>query len=137
MGDVVDEIEAADVLRFEQIPRVALLLPVHRHQQVAPLDLGLFRGLGVNEGPLDDAVKTQGLLRLLVRALRQRLHAGLEELLELVPQSVEVAAAVDDGVAGALVLEQHPQQMLDADELVPPALGLVERRLQHRFPGSW
>ena len=63
----------------------------------------------MNEGSLDDAVKTQGLLRLLLHALRQRLHPRLEELLELAPQPVEVAAAVDDGVAGALVLEQHPQ----------------------------
>ena len=107
VGDVVDEVEAADVLGFQQVAGVALLLTVHGHQQVAALDLGLLRGLGVNEGALDDTVKAQGLLRLLLRPLGQRLQAALEELFQLVPQAVEVAAAVEDDFAGVAVVEQH------------------------------
>ena len=69
---------------LQQVPRVALLLSEHGHQQVAPLDLLLLRGLGVDEGALDDAVEAQGLFRVLVHAVRERPPcARLEELIQL------------------------------------------------------
>ena len=49
-----------------------LALAIHRHQQVAAVDVGLARALHVHRRPLQRAPEAGGLLRLALGAFRQR-----------------------------------------------------------------
>ena len=57
MGDVVDDIEAINALRFEEVHRLAFLLTENRDQHVGAGDLLLARGLYVKHCTLQDALK--------------------------------------------------------------------------------
>ena len=68
---------------------------------------------------LQNPVKAERLVRLLVHAFRESIHLSVEKLVERFPEPIDITAAIDDGSTGILVLQQGIKQMLQRDVFVP------------------
>src|SRR5690606_25009493 len=113
-------------------------LGVEGDQQVGAGDLGLAGSLDVEHRALQDSTDADRLLDLaLVGELG---YVLLEELLELGAEPLDVGVAAGQHLAGAGIVEQREQQVLESDVLVtpPPGVfdggveGLAKFRTQHR-----
>ena len=60
VGDVIDDIDAGDVLELQEIHRLALLLAEDRHQHIGPRDFLAPGGLHVKHRSLEHALEPQG-----------------------------------------------------------------------------
>jgi hypothetical protein len=64
MGNIIDHIQAANVLTVEQEHRLGVLLAEERDQDIRPRNLLLASGLDMEDSPLQDTLKTDGRLGL-------------------------------------------------------------------------
>ncbi len=67
MGDVVDHIDASNILLLEQMNRLAFLFTEYRNQNIGPRYFLASRGLHVKHGSLQDTLETQGGLSIAIR----------------------------------------------------------------------
>jgi hypothetical protein len=97
VGDVVDDVEARDVLLVEQVHRMALLLAEDRDQHVGDADFLLAARLHVEHGPLQHALEAQRRLHLAVLAGLELRRGSVDVVDELVGAAADVAAAGASG----------------------------------------
>jgi hypothetical protein len=135
MGDVVDDIDARDVLLLQQVHRLALLFAEQRDQHIGARHLVAPRGLHVKHRALQHALEAErGLGLALGILLRNHRRRGLDEFRQLAAQLDHVRAAGPQHLARGIVVQQRQQQVLDRHELVStrprPLEGGVEIKLQ-------
>ena len=128
VGDDLEELEALDARLAEVIGGVVALLVVEGDEDVGDLDLFLARGLGLEDGALDDALEARGLHRLGVLDLGDLLlEVGLHapsELLHVGLAGLEYGADLLEG-------EGRVKDMLRGQVLVVPELRLVVRGIEN------
>ena len=123
MRYVVQQAVPRDALFLEEKGREGLRLVEQGDQHIADLQLGLLRRRGVPDGPLEHALESLGLHRLLVI---DRGNVLFEKSLDLLYQVVDVAPAHPDDIPAEVVVQRRIQDMLGREVLVPPRLGLLE-----------
>lgn len=130
MGNVVDHIQAGDVLLAEQIDRVGILLAENRHQDIGAGHFLLAGSLHVEHGSLQNALEAQSGLRFPRHPGRNGGHGVGDEIVQLLAQALQVdaAGAQDTGTGG--IVQHGEQQMLHGDELVLVHVGVAKRRIQ-------
>ena len=104
--------------RAEQEHRVALLLAEDRHQHVDDADFLLAARLHVEHRALQHALEAQRRLHLALLARARRGVIGLDVLLEIRLEPLEIGAAAPQHLAHLGRIEDREQQVLDRQELV-------------------
>lgn len=125
MRDVIDHVQAGDVLLVEEVDRVAVLLAEDRHQHVRAGDLLLAAGLHVVDRALQHSLEAQRGLRVAVDVLGQHRHRGGDGLLQVGAQALEIHAACLEHGFGRWVVEQRQQQVFDRHVLVTRLAGAL------------
>ena len=116
--DVVDDVEPGDVLSIEEVHRLGLAFAEDRDEHVGAGDLLLARGLHVEDRALEDALESEGGLRLAFVLRREHRRVLVEIPRERSAQLLDVDPARAKHFPGGGVVEQGEQQMLDGHELV-------------------
>src|SRR5690625_4941491 len=94
MGDVIYRINPGHTLLFQEINRLALLLGEYCHQYVGASHFVLARRLHVEYGTLQYALEAQRWLCFtLTLLIRNERRGGVDEILQVGPQLVEVGPA--------------------------------------------
>ena len=127
MSDVIDNIDAGDVLKLQEIDRLALLFAEDRDQNIGPGDFLASGGLDVEHGPLQDPLKAEGGLGFpLLRILGKHGGSAIDELREFAPKPVDIRPHRAKHRAGCGIVEERQKQVLDGHEFVPLPPGLAE-----------
>ncbi|MNV54690.1 hypothetical protein D3C71_1468960 [compost metagenome] len=140
MGQIIDHVQTGHVLLVEVIDRVRLLLAEDRHQHVGAGDLLLAGGLHVVDGALQHPLEAQRGLGVAAIVFGQDRHRGVDRLLQLGAQALEVGARSLQHGLGGCVFKQGQQQMFNRHVFVtgfPGALvaltnGLLEVFTEHK-----
>ena len=82
---------------------------------------------------LDHALQHRGQHRLDVRVLRQFLECLLQEVVELLLEHLDVAAARAHGHRRVTIVQQREQQMFERHVLVTPFDSLADGELERRL----
>jgi hypothetical protein len=112
---------------------VALALGEDRDQHVGAGHFLAARGLHVNHGALDDALKARGRLRVLAAIGDQIFEFGLEIVDEAAAQLVEIDAASAHHGRCIGVVDQRQQQMFERRVLVVTLVRDRQRAMQGLF----
>ncbi|MCY1410751.1 hypothetical protein D3C76_1354550 [compost metagenome] len=106
MSDVVHHIDSGHALLLEQKDGLALLFTENRHQHVGASDFTLARALYVKDSTLQDTLETQGWLGFAILVVEgDQWRGGVDELLQVVLEFVEVGAACTQHGGGCLVIQ--------------------------------
>jgi hypothetical protein len=137
--DVVEDVEAREALRLEQLRGVRLRLLHQGGEHVAGLHLGPPGALHVEHGRLEHAAEGERLLGLALASARELLDRALQEPVEVVPDAGHVGAAgLEDALAVGIV-RQRVEQVLQRQVRMPAARRFavrdrqddLERRTEH------
>src|SRR5690606_4808051 len=145
MSNEIDHIDTRHVLLLEQKYRLALLLAEDGHQHIGAGHLPLARTLYMKHRALQHALETQGGLRFALFILRgNQRRRGVDKLLQLTTQALQIDPAGTQYVQRRIIVEQRQEQMLDRHEFM--ALGTRRREseiegdfqltIQHNFASS-
>ncbi|MNJ35727.1 hypothetical protein D3C77_304810 [compost metagenome] len=106
MGNVIDHIDSSDALLLEQKHRLAFLFAENRYQHIGAGDFTLARALDMKDCALQHPLEAQGWLgfAILVMHGNQR-RGGVNELLQVVFEFVEVRAAGAQNGRGGLIIQ--------------------------------
>src|SRR5262249_3674254 len=104
-------------------------------QEVGTVDLVAAGRLHVRGRALEDALEAERLLRRPLVARVERLLL-VEVGLQLLQQLRDVATAGAHHVCHGVVVQERPQDVLQAEELVPAPAGLTYRQRKRRFEGT-
>gem|GEM_PF-4225838 len=106
VGDVVDHIDPRHTLLLEQEHGLAFLFAEDRHQHVGSGDFSLARTLYVEHGTLQHTLEAQGWLGLAILVMHgDQRRGGVDELLQVVFEFVEIGAARPQNGGGCLVVQ--------------------------------
>ncbi len=139
MGQVIDHVQPGHILLVEVIDRVRFLLAEDRHQHVGTGDLLLARGLHMVDGPLQHPLEAQGGLGIAAIVFGQQRDRGIDGLLQLATQALQVGTTGLEHRLGRGVLQQCQQQMFNrhvfmtglSGALVALTNGLLEVFTEH------
>lgn len=107
MGDVVDHVDACHALLLEQKHGLAFLLAEDRHQHVGAGDFALAGALHMEHGTLQHALEAQGRLSLAVLVMDgDQRRGGIDELLQVVLELVEIGATGAQNGRGGLIVKE-------------------------------
>ncbi len=134
VGDVVDHVDPRDALLLEQEHRLTFLFAEDRDQHVGAGDFALAGTLHVEYRTLQDALEAQGRLgfAILVVLGNQR-RGGIDELLQVSPQLVQIRTARLQNRRGGFVIQKRQQQVLNGHELMPLRPRLLEGEIEGDF----
>ncbi|MNZ64178.1 hypothetical protein D3C78_823440 [compost metagenome] len=134
VGNVIDHIYTGDALLLEQEHRLAFLFAENRHQHVRAGHLTLAGALHVEHRALQNALEAQGRLGLAILVmLRNQRRGGVDELLQVTPQLVQVRPACTQHSCRSLIVQQCQQQVLDGHEFMPLGPRLLEGEIEGDF----
>ena len=133
VGDVVHHVQAGDGLLLQAMHRVAFLLREQGDQHVGAGRRLAAIGLHVEHGPPHDALEAQGRLRLAIVAGRNLRRVGVDELVELLAQRVDIRADVVQHVHRLLFVEQRQQDVLRRHVFVALRARVLERLVEGDF----
>ncbi len=131
--DVVDRVEAGHVLLLQEIDGVALALGEHRDQHVGAGHLLAARGLDMDGGALQDALKARCRLGVVLVRRDQIAELVVDIGQDLAAQPLEIDAAGAQHRHRVLILGQRQQQMFERGVFVAPLIGIGERPVQRFF----
>ena len=112
---------------------MALALGEHRDQHVGAGHLLAARGLDVDRGALQHALKARGRLRVVAVRGDEVGELVVDIVQDLAAQPLEIDAAGAQHGDRILILGQRQQQMLERGVFVPPLIGVGERPMQRLF----
>ena len=124
--DVVDDVEARDVLAIQQEHGVALLLAEDRDQHVGDADFLLAARLHVEHRPLQHALEAQRRLHLALLAFLQARRGLVDVFLELLLELAQIRAAGAQDLPHLGRVEDGEQQVLDRQVFVTRLTRLVK-----------
>jgi hypothetical protein len=106
VGDIVDDIDAGNALLLEQKHCLTFLLTENRHQHVGAGDFTLAGTLHMEHGTLQYTLEAQGWLGLAILVMHgNQRRGGVDELLKVVFEFVEVCAAGTQNSGGSLIVQ--------------------------------
>src|SRR5215475_10516132 len=132
---VRDDVEPRDALLGQEEGGVRVGLPEDRGQQVGAVDLVAAGRLHVCRRALEDALESERLLRWALVARGERLLL-VEVRLQLLQELRDVATAGAHHVGHGVVVQERPEDVLQAEELVPAPACLAHRQGERRFEGT-
>ena len=112
---------------------MALALGEHRDQHVGAGHLLAARGLDVDRGALQHALKARGRLGVVLVRGDEIAEFVVDIGQHLAAQPVEIDAAGAQHRYRVLILGQRQQQMFEGGVFVPPLIGMGERPMQRLF----
>jgi hypothetical protein len=130
VGDVGDRVEAAHVLLLQEIDGIALAFGEEGDQHVGAGHFIAARRLDVEDGALDDALKTAGRRRVGLALDLQRFELVVEIVADGVLELVGVDAASLHDAARVNVIDQREEKVLERRIFVAPAAGGRQRVVQ-------
>ncbi|MNN47256.1 hypothetical protein D3C81_1616690 [compost metagenome] len=134
MGDVVDHVDAGHALLLEQEHGLAFLFAEDRHQHVGAGDFTLAGALHVEHGTLQYTLEAQGRLGFAIFVVdRDQGCGGIDELLQVVLEFVEIGATGAQNGRGSLIVKECQQQMFDGHELMTLRTSLLEGKIEGDF----
>src|SRR5262249_43181191 len=102
-------------------------------EQVRAVDLVASGRLHVGRGALEDALEAERLLRRAIVPGGERSDLVVEVGFQLLDELRDVAAAGADHLRDRLIVQQGPQHVLEAEELVPAPACLPDRQREGRL----
>ncbi|MNZ68843.1 hypothetical protein D3C78_871190 [compost metagenome] len=106
MGDVVDDIYTGNALLFQQEHRLTLLLTEDRDQHVGASHFAFARALYVKHSTLQYTLEAQGWLGFAILVMHgDQWRGGVDELLQVMLEFVEVCAARTQNGGGSLIVQ--------------------------------
>lgn len=106
MGDVVDDINACNALLFQQEHCLAFLLTEDGDQHVSASHFAFARALYVKDSTLQNTLEAQGGLGLAILVMHgDQRRGGVDELLQVMLEFVEVCAAGTQNGGGSLIVQ--------------------------------
>ncbi|MNG01429.1 hypothetical protein D3C84_844090 [compost metagenome] len=106
MGDVVDDINARNALLFQQEHCLTLLLTEDRDQHVGASHFAFARALYVKHSTLQYTLEAQGWLGFAILVMHgDQWRGGVDELLQVMLEFVEVCAAGTQNGGGCLIIQ--------------------------------
>jgi len=134
VGNEVDDIDPRHALLLEQEYCLAFLLAEDRHEHVGASDFTLARALHMEHRALQDALKSKRRLGFTIFLMhRNKRCCGVNELLQIAAQFIQIRSAGTQHIGGRLVVEQSQQQMLDRHEFVAFGPGVLEGQIEGDF----
>ena len=133
MRDVVDDIQAGDVLAIEKIHRLRFLLAEDRDQHIGAGHLFLLRGLHVKNGPLQHPLKAERRLSLAALLVHDQRRGFFEKAADVTAQAFDIGAAGAQYLGRRRIVQQRQQQMFDRHELVLLLPCALERLVEGKF----
>ncbi|MCY1518282.1 hypothetical protein D9M68_529940 [compost metagenome] len=134
VGDEIDHVDAGDVLLLEQEYRLAFLFAEDGDQYVGAGHLALAGALHVEHRALQDTLESQGRLGLAIFVvLRDQRRRGIDELLQVVPELVQIGATGPQHARGGLVVQKRQKKVLDRHELMTLGPRLLEGQVECDF----
>ena len=130
VADISQQVKARDALGTQQGHRMGVRLLKNRDDQVADLDLLLFRTIRMVHGVLDHTMKREGLHCFNRVVTRHRFEVFIEESLDLGAQSVDVGARMAQDPSAIVRMNQGVEEMFDRQISVAPHDGLAVCRLE-------
>ena len=130
----IDHINACNALLLEQENSLAFLFAENCHQHIGPGDFTLTRTLHMKDRALQHTLKTQrGLRFTLFIVRRNERRGGVNELLEVMPQFVQIGPASPQNAGSRLVVEKRQQQVLDRHKFMTLVASLLESKVEGDF----
>jgi len=134
VGDVVDHIDTGHALLFQQEHGLAFLFAEDRHQHIGAGHFALAGTLHVEHGTLQHPLEAQGRLGFAVFIVDgDQRGSGIDELLQVVLEFVEIRATGAQNGRGSLIVKERQQQMFDGHELMTLRTGLLEGKIEGDF----
>jgi len=131
VGNKIHHINAGDILHTQKVHRLTFLFGKNGHQHIGALYF-LFAGrLHMEDGALQNALKTQSRLGLgfgIVEGDHRR--GGIDKLVEIAAQHGEINTTGLEHLKGGLVVEQGQQQMFHRHEFVALVPGNPEGAIE-------
>ena len=133
VGNVVHRIIAGHVLLLQEEGRMAFALGKDGDQHIRAGHLFTARGLDMDHGALDHALKTSGRLRILAFSRDHLSELVVDVVGQAAAQDVEIdVAGLHDG-GGILVVRQREQQMFERRVLMAAFIGQCEGAVKRLF----
>jgi hypothetical protein len=130
---VVDDVQARDVLEIEEIHGLRLLLAEDRNEHVAARHLFLAARLHVEHGTLQDSLEAQRGLHVGIVVVRQQGRLLLDEFGQLPPQFGDVRITRLENLVNSRDIQQRKQQVLDRHEFMTLIARSLERLVKTKF----
>ena len=139
VGDIVDGIQSRHVMDLQEVDGVGFPFREQGDQEIGPGHFFAARGLHMDDGALDHALKARRGLGLGRFRPVQGNEFGFDEFGQIPAQLVQVDAAGAEHGHRVLVVGEGQQQVLEGGVLVPalggqgqgPVQGLLEIARQH------
>jgi len=134
VGDVVDDIDTGNALLLEQEHCLAFLFAEDGDKHIGARDFTLTGALYVENSTLQYPLKAQGRLGFTVLVMHgDQWRRGVDELLQVMLEFVEVGAARTQNGGGSFVIQKCQQQVLDGHEFMTLRTGLFEGKIEGDF----
>ncbi|MNM93621.1 hypothetical protein D3C81_1060010 [compost metagenome] len=134
MGDVVDHIDPGHALLLEQEHGLTFLFAEDRHQHVGASHFALAGALHMEHGTLQHTLEAQGRLGFAILVVDgNQGSGGIDELLQVVLEFVEIGATGAQNGRGSLIVKECQQQMFDGHELMTLRTSLLEGKIEGDF----
>ncbi len=134
VGDVVDDINTGNALLFKQEHCLTFLFAENRHKHVGACDFTLTGALYVEHSTLQYPLKAQRRLSLTVLVMHgDQWRGGVDKLLQVMLEFVEVGAARTQNGGGSFVIQKCQQQVFDGHEFMTLRTSLLEGKIEGDF----
>jgi len=124
MGDEIYHIQAGDTFCIEKIFSVRVLFQEDGSQYITDGYFRFFGGTGMIHRPLNDALKTNGLLQHIFIAIGNLFNFSLKKVFKGDDQIFDIAPAIFNDVNADRVIQDGKKNVLDTDIFVAPFFSL-------------
>ena len=130
MRDIIDDVEAVDVLLLQEVDRVRLAFGEEGDKHVRAGDFMLARRLHMDGGAVDDALEPGGGLGLIKLVDDERGQIVFQKIREAVLDLRDVQAAAAHDRGGVRIVGQRVEQVLQRGVFVAVFLGKRQGAVQ-------
>ena len=128
MGNVIDDVDASDLLLLQEEHSLAFLLAEDGDEHICAADLALARALHVEDRTLQYALKTKRGLGFALHIVFGYQRCGrINEFSQLPPQPLHVGSTCAHDGYRCLIVQERKQQVLYRHEFVAFVAGFLER----------
>ena len=133
MADIIDGVVARHVLLLQEIGGMAFAFGKNRDQHIGAGHLLASRRLHVNDGALNDALKTRRRLGVFAAVGDQIVEFLVDIFAKVLLQKIEIDRAGAQDRGGIAIIDQAQQQMLERGVFVMALVGDGERAMERLF----
>ena len=133
MGNVIDDVEARNVLHAQKVNGLRLLLTENRDQDIGACHFLFAARLHVIDGALQDALKAERRLDIAFVSKWHQRCSFINKFNELASQLTNVRVTRLENFVYARNIEQGQQQVLDGHEFMTSFPRILECFIQTKF----